>query len=588
MIYLKGLVQNPAERSGTRLEQGSRVAVIGGGPAGSFFTSFLLQMAKRIGLELSVDVYEPRDFTKPGQGCNMCGGVISEVLVQNLAVEGIDLPDTLIQRRIDSYMLHMDVGSIRIPTPLQEKRIAAVHRGPGPRTFRPMNANSFDAHLLGRAQELGARVVPNRVRSIDWKDGKPQVHARESLPRSYDLVASAVGINTKGVELRDVPGNGYVAPGGTKTWISEFYLGRNLVKRYIGSSMHIFLLDIPRLDFCALIPKSDYVTICLLGHDVDRELAQTFLDSKQVRECMPPLWVPPRRFCHCSPSINVRSAERPFADRLVFIGDCATTKLFKDGIGAAFRTAKAAAITAVFKGISADDFSRHYWPVCRAIRGDNRVGRLVFAATRQIQRRPRARAALWRTVADEQKGGSQPRMSSILWDVFTGSASYTSVLKRGVHPAVWGRLLANFVLKGNSIAPKRSRRSKMAPGGTGALGKCFKDGEVIYRQGDLGDCMYVIQKGAVDVFERRGSQEFLLEELGQGDFFGEMSLFDPEIRPKTMRASGECWVYKLERDSLLRRLHEDPSLAFRLIQQMAYRIRDLEESLMRKAEPPSL
>jgi CRP-like cAMP-binding protein len=55
-----------------------------------------------------------------------------------------------------------------------------------------------------------------------------------------------------------------------------------------------------------------------------------------------------------------------------------------------------------------------------------------------------------------------------------------------------------------------------------------------------------------------------------------------------MRASGECWVYKLERDTLLRRLHEDPSLAFRLIQQMAYRIRDLEESLMRKTEPPAV
>jgi CRP-like cAMP-binding protein len=44
----------------------------------------------------------------------------------------------------------------------------------------------------------------------------------------------------------------------------------------------------------------------------------------------------------------------------------------------------------------------------------------------------------------------------------------------------------------------------------------------------------------------------------------------------------------LERDSLLRRLHEDPSLAFRLIQQMAYRIQDLEEALIRKAEPPSI
>src|SRR5660398_177726 len=45
------------------LDDGSRVAVIGGGPAGSFFTYFLFEMAERIGMELAVDIYEPRDFT---------------------------------------------------------------------------------------------------------------------------------------------------------------------------------------------------------------------------------------------------------------------------------------------------------------------------------------------------------------------------------------------------------------------------------------------------------------------------------------------------------------------------------------------
>ena len=83
------------ERNGLFLDNGSRVAVIGGGPAGSFFTYFLFEMAERIGMELAVDIYEPRDFTKPApHGCNMCGGILSESLVQLLATEGIDLPST--------------------------------------------------------------------------------------------------------------------------------------------------------------------------------------------------------------------------------------------------------------------------------------------------------------------------------------------------------------------------------------------------------------------------------------------------------------------------------------------------------------
>ena len=117
--------------------------------------------------------------------------------------------------------------------------------------------------------------------------------------------------------------------------------------------------------------------------------------------------------------------------------------------------------------------------------------------------------------------------------------------------------------------------------GTDALGKCFKDGEIIYRQGERGDCMYVIQKGKAEVMHRDGDKEFLLGELTDGDFFGEMALFEGETRRATVRAVGDAWVYTLERDSLFRRIDEDPSLAFRLIQQMSYRIRELETKLIR-------
>src|SRR5512143_3341059 len=122
------------EKDGLYLDNGSRVAVIGGGPAGSLFTYFLFEMAERIGVELAVDIYESKDFSKAGpQGCNMCGGIISESLVQLLATEGINLPSSVVQRGIDSYVLHMAVGTVRIEPTHREKRIAAVYRGGGPR-----------------------------------------------------------------------------------------------------------------------------------------------------------------------------------------------------------------------------------------------------------------------------------------------------------------------------------------------------------------------------------------------------------------------------------------------------------------------
>ena len=109
---------DPALSPSPKLEDGSKVAVMGAGPAGSFFAYFLLDMAQRVGMSLEVDLYEPRDFSRPGpSGCNMDAGIISESLVQHLAAEGINLPSAVIQQGIDSYVLHMDVGSVRIDTP---------------------------------------------------------------------------------------------------------------------------------------------------------------------------------------------------------------------------------------------------------------------------------------------------------------------------------------------------------------------------------------------------------------------------------------------------------------------------------------
>jgi hypothetical protein len=87
------------------LESGSRVGVIGGGPAGSLFAYFLLRFARLLDLDIHLDIFEPRDFAQPGPaGCNMCGGIVSESLVQALAVEGIDLPPTVVQRPVPDVL----------------------------------------------------------------------------------------------------------------------------------------------------------------------------------------------------------------------------------------------------------------------------------------------------------------------------------------------------------------------------------------------------------------------------------------------------------------------------------------------------
>ncbi len=237
----------------------------------------------------------------------------------------------------------------------------------------------------------------------------------------------------------------FARPARTKTFICEFHLGRDVIRETFGPSMHVFLLDIPRLEFAALIPKGDYVTLCLLGDDIDENLIDTFFRSPEVRDRFPG-GVIPGHVCHCYPRINISAATPVYGDRLVLIGDSGSTRLFKDGIGAAYRTSKAAAKTAVFHGVSAEDFKNYYAPLCRRIENDNRVGKLVFTFASLVQKSRFARRGILNMAANEQQQVDGPRrMSGVLWDLFSGSASYTDVFLRTLHPAYVGALLWNLV-----------------------------------------------------------------------------------------------------------------------------------------------
>ncbi len=457
-----------------------------------------------------------------------------------------------------------------------------MHRGAGPRGLKETKWRSFDGYLLELAQGKGAHVVCGRVDDVGWNDGRPQVQTQGGSPETYDLLVAAAGVNTAALKLFGKLGIGYEPPRTTKAYIAELYLGEEAVGRCLGNSMHVFLLNLPRLEFAALIPKGDYVTLCLLGHEIDRPLVQAFLDAPEVKRCLPPAWRVSDDSCHCSPWINVRGAVRPFADRIVLIGDSAVTRLYKDGIGAAYRTAKAAAVTAVFEGVTAKAFRRHYWPVCRAIATDNVLGKVTFAFTRQIQKSRFARRGMLRMVAGEQQQeGGRRGMSTVLWDLFTGSAPYREVLLRMLRPSFLGRFLREIVV---GLWPlRRGRRGWEDIMETGTLGKVYRDGETIIRQGEVGDCMYVIQAGEVEVLQRKDSREVRLATLGKWDAFGEMALFEGEVRSATVRALGEVRVLTVDRKTFLRRVHEDPSIAFRILQRMSQRIRELNAELTQVA-----
>jgi flavin-dependent dehydrogenase len=431
-----------------RLEPGSRIGVIGGGPAGALFAAFALDLSRRLVLDLEVEVWEPRNFARPGPaGCNMCGGIISESLVESLSIEGVPLPPEVVQRAIDSYVLHTDVGSVRIATPLAEMRIGAVHRGAGPKGTVEPRWSSLDHHLLSRAVEAGARLVNARVERFErGTDGKPVVVGKDGTRSTVDLVVGAVGVNSPLLKQFEGLGIAYERPRTTRTLIREYELGGEAIERSLGTSMHVFLLDLPGLEFAAAIPKGDHVTVAALGEDLDEEVVDALMRRPEVRGCFPPGWDPAVHACQCQPAMAVQPAPRPYADRFVFVGDSGVTRLYKDGIGAAYRTAKAAAVTALTVGVSKQAFGRGYGPVCRSIERDNGFGQVAFLLTRLARKLRPLRHAMLRMAAREQhQPGARRAMSRVLWDIFSGSAPYADIFARMLAPAFLARLAGDVL-----------------------------------------------------------------------------------------------------------------------------------------------
>jgi CRP-like cAMP-binding protein len=115
----------------------------------------------------------------------------------------------------------------------------------------------------------------------------------------------------------------------------------------------------------------------------------------------------------------------------------------------------------------------------------------------------------------------------------------------------------------------------------GDLGRIYQDGEVIVRQGDDGDCLYVIQEGRAEVLLEKDGKEIQLRVAEKGEIIGETAVFERVARTATVRALGEVRALTVDKKNFLRRIQEDPTLAFRLVEIMSRRIRELSDEVAR-------
>ena len=111
------------------------------------------------------------------------------------------------------------------------------------------------------------------------------------------------------------------------------------------------------------------------------------------------------------------------------------------------------------------------------------------------------------------------------------------------------------------------------------LGRQYNDNDIIIKQGEEGTCLFVIQEGKVGVFHETGEKEIQIAELGEAEFFGEMGLFEKDVRSCTVRSIGESKILTIDKKNFYKTIQKDPSLAYRLLEKMSNRLRETNKKL---------
>jgi CRP/FNR family cyclic AMP-dependent transcriptional regulator len=111
------------------------------------------------------------------------------------------------------------------------------------------------------------------------------------------------------------------------------------------------------------------------------------------------------------------------------------------------------------------------------------------------------------------------------------------------------------------------------------FGREFLAGDVLFKQGDPGDVMYVVQSGLVQVLKRVGEEERPLATLGRGEFLGEMAILNGKPRTATAVVLEDAKMLVIDGKTLEAMITRNPEIAMRLIKKLARRLDSADEMI---------
>ena len=104
------------------------------------------------------------------------------------------------------------------------------------------------------------------------------------------------------------------------------------------------------------------------------------------------------------------------------------------------------------------------------------------------------------------------------------------------------------------------------------FGITVKNNEIIFKEGEDGDQMYIIQEGAVKISRIIGNGEHIIDILKKGDFFGEIAIVSRIKRTATATAIGNIHLLAFNREGFIQMIEKNPKIALNIIDKLCKRL----------------
>ncbi len=344
------------------IQNGDTICIFGGGPGGSGCAIALKKEAEKLGKNIRVVIFEQKKFQEHRQ-FNQCIGVLSppleNILRENL---GLEFPSSLIKKEIKRYCLHSDNMSLNLKGDEGGKSYA-------------VNRSKFDAFMMLKAEEAGTEIVHNKVTAVEINDQDVLVYSEGENCRAAAVVG-AFGLDDGSCKVFE-QATPYKQPDFLNTVITRIYPGEDFLQE-MGPTVHAFLLSYNGLEFGAITPKDDHLSINVAGRKVSSQVMLEFLRSAPVQRFLPEHKRRENPLNYFRGKFPIGPAKNLFGRRYVTIGDAAgLIRPYKGkGINSACLTGVYAAKTIINHGVSEKAFEI-FIKECKELTQDLPYGRVL-------------------------------------------------------------------------------------------------------------------------------------------------------------------------------------------------------------------